>query len=79
MADKRSTAVEGRRIEDASEREGVGAGMEVEAASEAMARAISSLVGGVIRDFEHSAEATSRSQEELSSSLDRLTRGKHAV
>lgn len=79
MSDEASATVEEPRREDASERERVGAGTEVEGASEAMARAISSLVGGVIGDFEHSAEATSRSQDELSSSLDRLTRGRRIL
>ena len=43
--------------------------------SDALARAISLMLGSVISDFDHRAEDTSKSQDELSSAIDRLTRG----
>lgn len=43
--------------------------------SDALARAISSMLGSVIKDFDHRAENASKSQDELSSAIDRLTRG----
>ncbi|XXG65902.1 hypothetical protein AAC387_Pa05g3493 [Persea americana] len=42
--------------------------------SDALARAISLMLGSVISDFDHRAENTSKSQDELSSAIDRLTR-----
>ncbi|GAB2303254.1 hypothetical protein Dimus_037249 [Dionaea muscipula] len=41
--------------------------------SEALAKVISSLIGSVIRDFDSKAEEASRSQDQLSSAIDRLT------
>lgn len=43
--------------------------------SDALARAISSMLGSVIRDFDYRAENASKSQDELSFAIDRLTRG----
>lgn len=40
---------------------------------EALAKGISTLLGGVIRDFDSKAEDVSRSQNHLSSAVDRLT------
>lgn len=45
--------------------------------SEALARGISSLMTGVIRDLDSKAADTSRSQDQVSCALDRLTRGKN--
>ncbi|GAB4846797.1 hypothetical protein Ancab_025804 [Ancistrocladus abbreviatus] len=42
--------------------------------SEALAKGISSLLGSVIRDFDSKAEDVSRSQDQLCSAIDRLTR-----
>ncbi|MQL98720.1 hypothetical protein Taro_031442 [Colocasia esculenta] len=41
--------------------------------SDALARAIASVLGGVMREFDAKAEAASRSQDALALSLDRLT------
>ena len=43
--------------------------------SEAVAKGISSTLGTVISDFDSRAQATLTSQDQLSSSIDRLTRG----
>lgn len=45
------------------------------AGCEALARAISSTLGGVMREFDTRAEGAARSQGELILSLDRLTGG----
>ncbi|XP_077244602.1 SNARE-associated protein-like protein [Tasmannia lanceolata] len=42
--------------------------------SDALAKAISSMLGSLIRDFDFRAENTVKSQDQLSSSIDRLTR-----
>ena len=46
-----------------------------QAESEAVAKGISSTLGTVISDFDSRAQATLTSQDQLSSSIDRLTRG----
>lgn len=43
---------------------------------DALARAIASTLGAVMREFDSRAEGTARSQDELSLSLDRLTGGR---
>lgn len=43
--------------------------------SSAVAEGLYSLISSVITDFDSAAQATSRSQDHLSSSLDRLTAG----
>nr|POE97271.1 hypothetical protein CFP56_78716 [Quercus suber] len=43
--------------------------------SEAVAKGISSTLGTVISDFDSRAQSTLTSQDQLSSSIDRLTRG----
>ena len=43
--------------------------------SDAVAKGISSTLGTVISDFDSRAQATLTSQDQLSSSIDRLTRG----
>ncbi|URE36237.1 hypothetical protein MUK42_17668 [Musa troglodytarum] len=43
---------------------------------DALARAIASTLGAVMREFDSRAKGTARSQEELSLSLDRLTGGR---
>ena len=43
---------------------------------EALAGAIASTLGAVMREFDSRAEGVDRSQDELSTSLDRLARGK---
>lgn len=48
---------------------------DVSESSDALARAISSVLASVIRDFDHRAENAGRSQDELCSAIDRLTRG----
>ncbi|XP_050220962.1 uncharacterized protein LOC126671248 [Mercurialis annua] len=42
--------------------------------SDALAKALSTMLGSVIKDFDCKAEETLKSQEHLTSSIDRLTR-----
>lgn len=47
----------------------------VNGGSDALAKGLSSILATVIRDFDSKAQATLGSQDQLSSALDRLTRG----
>lgn len=47
--------------------------------SEALAEGISTMLAGVIRDFDSKAEDASRSQFQLISALDRLTSGNSSI
>lgn len=44
--------------------------------SSALAKGLSTIISSLIREFDDSAAATSRSQDQLSSTLDRLTGGR---
>lgn len=48
---------------------------DVNGGSEALAKGVSSILATVIRDFDSKAQDTLGSQDQLSSALDRLTRG----
>lgn len=46
-----------------------------DASNSALAKGLSTIISSIIREFDDSAAATSRSQDQLSSTLDRLTGG----
>ncbi|MCE3051602.1 hypothetical protein HAX54_050300 [Datura stramonium] len=60
--DSTSTAVDGDGVEDNND-----------TSNSSLAKGLSTIMSSIIREFDDSAAATSRSQDQLSSTLDRLT------
>ncbi|KAG5598099.1 hypothetical protein H5410_039331 [Solanum commersonii] len=60
--DSASTAVDGDGVKDNND-----------TSNSALAKGLSTIISSIIREFDDSAAATSRSQNQLSSTLDRLT------
>lgn len=59
-----STAVDGDGVDDNND-----------TSNSSLAKGLSSIISSIIREFDNGAAATSRSQDQLSSTLDRLTGG----